>query len=81
MQSFRTAQVYFSELIDSFDIFAISEHRLLQSSLKYSRPALIIHTIALQSVLKIIRLSYQASLCMAELHCVGKRALMIWLNL
>ena len=34
MQSFRTAQVYFSELIDSFDIFAISGHRLFAEQLE-----------------------------------------------
>ena len=34
MQSFRTAQVYFSELIDSFDIFAISEHCLFAEQLE-----------------------------------------------
>ena len=45
----------------------------MQSSLKYLGPTLIIPTVALQSVLKIIRLSYQASLRMAELHCFGKK--------
>ena len=34
VQSFRTAQVYFSELTDSFDIFAISEHCLLAEQLE-----------------------------------------------
>ena len=34
MQSFRTAGVYFSELVDSFDIFAISEHCLFAEQLE-----------------------------------------------
>ena len=81
VQAFRTAQVYFSQLIDSFDIFAISDCCLFAEQLEILKTSIIIHTIALQSVLKIIRLSYQASLRMAELHHFGKRALMIWLNL
>ena len=81
MQYFRTAQVYFSDLIVSLTFLQFQSIVFLQSSLKYSRPALIIPTIALQSVLKIICLSYQASLRMVELHCFGKSALMIWLNL
>ena len=43
VQSFRTAQVQFSELIDSFDIFAISEHcpfaeqlEILEASTNYT---------------------------------------------
>ena len=68
-------------LSNLYKVLAPSKHYKRKSSLKYSRPALIIPTIALQSVLKIIRLSYQASLRMAELHCFGKSALMIWLNL
>ena len=34
VQPFRTAQAYFSELIDSFDIFAISEHCLFAEQLE-----------------------------------------------
>ena len=71
--------MYFSELIDSFDIFAISEHNLLAEQLEIleaSTNYTITPTIALQSVL-----SYQANLRMAELRCFGKMALMIWLHL
>ena len=34
MQCFRTAQLYFSELVNSFDIFAISEHCLFEEQLE-----------------------------------------------
>ena len=34
MQYFRTAQLYFSELVHSFDIFAISEHCLFEEQLE-----------------------------------------------
>ena len=34
MQCFRTAQLYFSELVNSFDIFAISEHLLFVEQLE-----------------------------------------------
>ena len=34
MQCFRTAQLYFSELFNSFDIFAISEHCLFEEQLE-----------------------------------------------
>ena len=34
VQYFRTAQLYFSELVNSFDIFAISEHCLFEEQLE-----------------------------------------------
>ena len=34
MRSFRTAQLYFSELVNSFDIFAISEDCLFEEQLE-----------------------------------------------
>ena len=34
MQCFRTTQLYFSELVNSFDIFAISEHCLFEEQLE-----------------------------------------------
>ena len=34
LQCFRTAQLYFSELVNSFDIFAISEHCLFEEQLE-----------------------------------------------
>ena len=34
MQCFTTAQLYFSELVNSFDIFAISEHCLFEEQLE-----------------------------------------------
>ena len=40
MQYFRTAQLYFKSLIESFDIFAISEHCLFHDQLDLLKSSL-----------------------------------------
>ena len=73
--------MYFSELIDSFDIFAISEHclfaeqlELFEASTNYTNNCIAVSSEDNPSILS-------GKPAMAGLHCFGKRALMIWLNL
>ena len=41
MQYFRTAQFFFGELVNSFDIFAISEHCLFEEQLEILEASII----------------------------------------
>ena len=78
MQCFRTAQLYFSELVNSFDIFAISEHclfeeqlEILEASINYTYKSTAVSAEDNPSILS-------GKAAHGGLRCFGKTVLKTW---